>query len=217
MNNINERYLDLVIASFPCEVTDNELPLLAVDKYHPPLLIKFENVTPNNFSNDKFNFNPNILLYNFKKCDFSKLYTSLLNTYWTNLRNSNYVNVALQLFYDIIIGILETEVGCVRNTSMTYSYPHWYTKEIIHQIKLKNKFRKKYKISGNAYYLEAYKYYRINIKSLIHKQHKLYLKKIECEVISNPNFIWAHVNRSKKTFRIPAIVYYNDLEITNPQ
>lgn len=128
--NINDRYLDLVLSSFLCEVTDNELPLLPVDKYHPPLIVEFESCLHKNSLNDKLNSNPNDLFYNFKRCNYDTLHAMLINIDWSQIQFSDDVDVVVEKFYHLLYDILKIEVGFVTRAFSSDSYPNRYRKEI---------------------------------------------------------------------------------------
>lgn len=187
---------------------DNELPVLPVDKYHPSLIVKFNSCLTETHSSNRFNINPENSFYNFKTCIYCSLNTALLNIDWSELELSLNVDEAVSKFHILLYEILDTEVGFAPKISLNKHYPHWYTKNIINEIHLKNKFRLKYKNTGNRHHLETYKNIRRDIKSKVQVQYNDYLKGIKEEVVNNPNSIWSHVNRSKRKSRIPAKVFY---------
>lgn len=107
-------------------------------------------------------------------------------------------------------------MGFVTKALSSDSYPNWHTKEIINEVKIKNKCKHKYKGSGNKYYLHTYRKVRFDVKKKINKQYKSYVKTVENYIIKIPNPVWTYVNNCKKISRIPAEVLYNGLELNSP-
>lgn len=177
--NINDRYLELVLATFACEVSDNEISLLPVDNYHPPLIVKFESCTSGGSSERMFDNNPANLLYNFKHCNYFVLSTKLRKTDWSQINSFSDVNEATNKFYDLFYEILVTEASLVIKKSLSNSFHPWYNKHIINDILLKNKCRLQHKNNGNEFYSQSYKSIRQEVKKKkINKQYNNYLKKV---------------------------------------
>lgn len=96
------------MSSFLCKVTDNELPLLTVDKYHHQLIVKFESCLLSNSLKGNFNSNPDDLFFNFKHCNYNTFYTMLMNIDWSQIKFSNAVDVVVTKFCDQLYNILNT-------------------------------------------------------------------------------------------------------------
>lgn len=217
IHNINDRFLDLVIASFPCEVLSNEIPLLPVDDYHPPLTIQFETVMSPHRRDTRFVKNVNDKKFRFKNCDFTTFKLSLSNTDWGFLKDIYNVNELIDLFYNKIYELLEKHIGIVTYNHKDNKYPTWYNFKIINSIRIKEKLRRLYKSSGSKHYLIEYQRLRKEIKSEIRKAYSFYLTHVEEEIINNPSTIWTYFNKINKSSRIPRIMSYNDTELNNPQ
>ena len=92
-------------------VHHEQFPLVREDLHHPALsintLIEFPDPIPFPSATKA--------RYNFRKADYVKLYSDLLNADWSFLDAQKDVNVALREFYDVLYQILDNSVPKVGN------------------------------------------------------------------------------------------------------
>lgn len=188
--NINNRYLDLAIATFPCEVKSNDLLLLPVDTHHPPFVIQFETTKISSSMRNNFLSNIYDKKYKFKGCNLKDVKLSLLNTDWSLDYNIDNVDVLVNLFYKKLYKLIEEHIGVISQKKENLKYPKWYNSNIINSIKTKDKLRQLYKKSGLQHYLNEFHFLRHEIKMEIKKAHANYLSTLENEIIRNPSSIW---------------------------
>ena len=213
VENVNGRLLDLVISDLPnCNVSHDNAPFVREDTHHPALNIS---LVPKTINPVKFPINLNSRTYNFKKANYPALYDSLLQTDWTFLETFQDVNIACDNFYNKLYSIFDVHVPVYKNNNK--KFPIWYTAEIIKNIKLRDKYRKKYKKHNDANSAEDYKRIRSIIKYQTAEAYKNYLNDVEANLSIDPKQFWSYINNKKCTTRIPGKMYYNDAEIENPQ
>ena len=195
-NNINNnrgRLLDLVFSNLGCEIVHDNAPLVNEDIFHPALYVTLSITTKyNNFQTKKTEKS-----YNFKKANYQALYSALESTDWYYLQNFQNVDIATKEFYDKLYRILDE---CVpEHKHYKRSYPQWYSKEIINNIKDKNKHQKNYKKTKNQHHLYKFKELRSLIKQQIDKAYDNYLTKVQNSISSDSKQFWSFVHSKKKT------------------
>lgn len=210
--NVNGKLLDLVFANFKCEVNHDELPLVKEDDYHPALNICIDLKVAK-----QGNFPPNreFKSYNFKKANFPELYNVLSSVDWTFMRNVTSVDYALDMFYNTLYNIFDIYVPLYkqRNTQ----YPKWFNHDIIHIIKLKSKYHKKYISEGRIRDLNEFKRLRALAKIKIDEAYKQYMNNIENWLIAEPKSFWSFVQSKRGETRIPGRVHNNEIFYESPQ
>lgn len=122
VKNFQFKYLDLIFCSDCDEVTVREaVPMVKVDKYHPPIEIEFSVVTDNVTERD-----PDRREYNFKKANYEALNLYLSQVDW-NTEFSSCVGVdnAVDRFYEVIRFGFECFVPLKKFRDNTH--PPWYS------------------------------------------------------------------------------------------
>lgn len=211
ITNVNERLLDLVFFKKECEVLHDNAPLVPEDPHHPALFITLE------LSEQRFNnFSPNNLhkTYNFSKANFPQLYNSLLGTDWGFLNECSDINLACDKFYNKLYNLFDNHVPLYKNRK--HRYPSWYTREIINNIRLKNKYWLKYKKYKRHSDLQEFKQIRSNIKKLTNIAYKKYISDVQESVIHDPKNFWKFYQSKKKKSRIPGNMTYNNVLYNSP-
>lgn len=153
--NSNLRCLDLVLENVHTNISRSIPRILKVDRHHPALSLL---VTLIDIGSTICNLSPHFPLfnYNFKKCDYSKLYVALLNIDWPPVYKGPHT--AYACLYDTFYTILDKYVP--RYSKFSYpKFPCWYTKNIIQDHSLNLRLYKKYNKYMKRIFYE-------NIKSL---------------------------------------------------
>lgn len=214
--NCNNRLLDLVLSNtiLSAAFEVDEFPLVPVDSYHPPLSISLLiSATATNIQTFPSNNN---LRYNFHKADYQKLYSDISNVNWTFLENHNNVDCALDDFYNTLYNIFDNSVP---KSSFGYKsiYPPWFTKDIIHHLKIKYYYRRKWKATKNQFYNHEFRRLRGICKTLINDSYKCYMDKVEESILNNPKEIFRYMRSKIGSSRIPSTLTFNDTTIDSPQ
>ncbi|CAG9128665.1 unnamed protein product [Plutella xylostella] len=81
-----------------------------------------------------------------------------------------------------------------------YSYPEWYTPDIIRDIKLKAKLHKRYKTSKSTCDYEAFARCRAKVKEMIESAYNEYRHRVEKHLTEDPKAFWNYV-KSKRGSR----------------
>ncbi len=209
--NSYERLLDLAFSNFDCQVSRATEILTAEDKLHPALEIN------SSMTRKRLAYIPpkNAGEFNFKKADFPSLYRSICETDFSFLNFANDVNVAVDLLYNKLNDIFNNFVPMKKQP--TRNYPPWFNKEIIVNLKQKQKAWINHKNSQTPDSLQIFKEQRTKVKNLIRSAHKLYLKRITDEIRDNPKQFWSYLKNKNKQSGIPNIMNYKNTEINTPQ
>ena len=214
IKNDHEGLLDLVLANFVCQVGSDSLPLVPADKYHPVLNISvpLDNLVTNNFPANNANRK-----YNFKKANFPLLYSLLSDCNWELSGNFDDVNNFLTVFYQKLDEILQQCVPLyLGKKCKRFSYPVWYTAEIIKNIRYKYAFFKKWKSTGYDCYYNAFKSLRTSVKLDIDNAYCEYISGIESSIRDQPESFWKFINQRKNKTRIPGTMFFNGGMLNGP-
>ena len=80
------------------------------------------------------------------------------------LRDITDVNVAVQRFYDTLIQAFDMYVPKGASHSTNTKFPRWYTRRIIADLKLKQKYHRRLVHDTSGYYMDLYKSLRKKVK-----------------------------------------------------
>lgn len=181
--------------------------------YNPALVISIEMNNAQNYINN-FPTNHNNS-YNFRKCDFSKLYDTLLNIDWSFLSSFNDVNSICTQFFDKLDFVFES---CVpkKSASRSRKYPPWFNGSIIKKINLKERLRKQYTRTGDLSILDDFKSIRQEIKNDVNIAYKNFVQSSEKTIKSDPNKFWAFINSKKGSTNVSEEMYFDGVPLNNP-
>jgi hypothetical protein len=178
-------------------------PLVPIDQYHPPLEIEIKyyvGTSQKSTSNESQHHLETCPQWNWRKADFLGLYSHLGNLDWSDVLESCDVNAATDLFYQVVydtIDLFVPYIGRTQNFKFKYSYPKWYSSEIIWNIQNKYYHLKKYKSGRKLYNKELFKYYRSHVKFLINNAYKQHIKTVQTSIIKDPVEFWKYVKDKK--------------------
>nr|CAI5844474.1 unnamed protein product [Callosobruchus analis] len=192
------RMLDLVATNIECKVSQDLLPLVREDSYHPALSIL---CNINSRGDPQFDVNVINLAYNFKRANFVGLYNALTYIDWSFLDVVSDVNRMCDLYYKKLYSVLDLYVPKYK----TYSrkYPLWYNSDIIRNIKVKDKIHRKYLRDKRLEDYNEFSRLRRIIKQQISLAYNSYLQKIESDMIANPKQFWSFIHSKQNSTRIP--------------
>lgn len=122
MNNCDNQ-LDLVFSNNPLiNVIATENNIVPLDPYHPPLVSECT-------INDTIKHScSNQLYYDFVKANYYDMNIILAKFDWSNLYKIKDVNIALDLFYDILLNTIEKTVP--KKQTYTHTFPPWFSSEL---------------------------------------------------------------------------------------
>nr|CAH7764289.1 unnamed protein product [Callosobruchus chinensis] len=192
-NHLN-RLLDLVFSHFDYEVLLDDSMLVPEDHHHPALIINILNMST---KDSKFKFNLNIKCYNLRKTNVADLYS----TNWNLLVNVADTDVILDSFDGKIFSIFDKHINLYKN----YSHRNlpWCNSIIMKDIKLKAKFRKKFKKTRRGSDLDDCQRLRGLVKVQLKSAYDNYIEKIQISLTHDPRKLWAYVlskHGTSKTF-----------------
>lgn len=211
ITNINNRTLDIIITDLPCIVERATDAIVTEDSHHPSLTIT---ITTNYMLHTCINREH--LSYNFKKADFLHLYELLRVEEWNVLSTIKDINEAMDVFYDLLYKNFDR---CVPKTKFKINkFPPWFTREIVKDIKAKERNLKLYKKTKMEQCLTDYKFLRSKIKRDIKIAYNNYISNVENNIQHDAKVFWNFIH-SKKTNKnkIPSELTLNDVKIEGGQ
>ncbi|PZC74482.1 hypothetical protein B5X24_HaOG207739 [Helicoverpa armigera] len=206
--NCSGRQLDLVLSGRAgVSVRAGDEGLQPVDEYHPPLDISVQvssepsssrlpPASPPLYDDEH---NQIFKQWNFNKANFMQMYYLLGNIDWSDLYVLNDPNIALEFFYSKINDVFYDCVPIKKKKckKFRYTYPVWYTPDIISNIKLKYALHKKYKLSKSASDYQAFSLCRAKVKSDTMVAHDRYRDRVQDHLATDPKAFWSYF-RSKR-------------------
>lgn len=105
--------------------------------------------------------------------------------------------------------------GPERRRTVNKKYPIWFNKDIIKNIKSKDKYRLLYINTYFDGHKNLFHFYTNLPKSLISEAHKSYLISVEHKIVSEPKNFWKFICNKKSATRIPTNTTYNDVKCKN--
>lgn len=198
--NVNNRLLDLVLANVNCNVERCDSPLVPEDVQHPTLHIIVEcgftaiHRFPDNQSDS--------LAFNFRKANYPLMYDLLCKVDWTSIYETDNIDKACGIFYDILQNIFNICVPKYTSIKRKRSYPPWFDNNIIKCIRDKYTAHKNFKKLRSTYYYEKFKDLRNLCKSLINTAYQKYILDMQNNIFQDPKKLWSFVNSKRETTRI---------------
>lgn len=198
--------LDLVLSDLELDnisVTISHDPLVHPDNHHPALEVDINFPrharVPNSVSppTQSSALGPD---FNWRKGDLHGLYIELANIDWSDLLAMADVNSTVELFYNKLYDCIKRFVPIKTHSTngSRYTYPTWFTAEIIKNIKQKYFHLKRYKQEGKEFNLELFKYYREHVKNLIDIEYRRHINVIGSRIIDDPVQFWNYIKDKKK-------------------
>lgn len=198
VRNFTEHTLDLVLLNITEAHVQNcvDNALVSVDNYHPPLEISF---LVKNYGNSLKEQELSSRAYDFKRGDFTLLYHLLVNQDWSDLEKATSADASLDSFYKITNDLLSQCIPEKKTPSFNKKFPKWFSKSLIHNIKLKKHYFKlsKKRSVHKQYYKEKYSSLRSRTKCQIKQCYATFLEEIQNDITHNPNNFWKFVKEKR--------------------
>ena len=215
VQNDKNYVLDLILSNIECAVNVTDLPFVREDTPHPALVIVFNSLairdTVVNFPKNSNNRN-----YNFYKANYPLLYQLISDADWSILDRVTNVDGAVTEFYNILYNILDQAVPRYHSDRPKSSYPSWYTREIISDLKEKSRVRGRWKKSGFVQDLDLFKRLRRTIKIKIDIAYRNFVDSSENNIKSDPMKFWKFVRQRRRTSRIPGSMILGNNSFESP-
>ena len=194
--NVYSRILDLVLSNIDPIVTKASDVLVDEDPHHPSLMatIKFQKTANRNLPNSASSS------YNFHKADLNSLYEALMEVNWKSLEMCSDVDTACDTFYNILYSVLDKYVP--KYTNRKYTFPPWFTPEIIKMVRKKYRIYRKCRKYNNQNDWQVFKELRKQLKIKISGEYKIFNAKFEKDMVDNPKEFWRYVNLKKGNIRL---------------
>lgn len=214
VNNM-KRVLDLVISNVNCVVCHSLESMVSEDLFHPALSITlcFNKTYVPKFSTA---LGEN---YNFRKGNFIGLYNAIGAVNWSFLYNYSDVDFAFKAFYDTVFSCIDNFVPKItsKHPRSQASFPTWFTHDTRNLIRIKNRYRDKYKNTKSNIYYNLFCYYRSLSKRRMTSDYKEYVTLTENAVSGNPKKFWEFVQNLNHKTRVPGVMTLDNVEYSSPQ
>ena len=153
-------------------------------------------------------------MYCYKEADFIGLRETLHHIPWESVISDCPFEDCLTRFQDILFSAINQFIPQV--TLRRRSRPPWISNEIMKLIRKKKKLWKRMKASGSPDLYLKFKEMRKITKKHIHLSYVQYLKNLSMKLKTDPKLFWSFHSMKSRRKRIPEIVYYNEMQSTNP-
>ena len=213
--NEHNYVLDLALSNIECAVNATDLPFVPEDAHHPAFNVTFYSKAINNVISD-FPRNSNNRNYNFHRANYPLLYQLIYDTDWAFLDGETNVNNAVSEFYNTFYNILDQAVPLYRSDRRKSSFPSWYSKEIINDIREKSHVRNRWKRSGSERDLDMFRRLRRTIKIKIDVAYNRFIETSEHSIKSDPLKFWKFVRQRRNNSRIPGSMTRGDNRYESP-
>lgn len=206
--NFQSKTLDLVITNIhTVEVMRCHDQLVPEDPYHPaiearividvPLLIKSRSTESAS--------------YCFKRANFLQIYEDLSAVNWAHLYSISNVNEGVDYFYSKMHEIINK--SCPLSKNKLSKYPFWFTPAIIFNLKLKEKYRRKYKKINSQENYNKFKNQRALVKREIKLAYQSYISNAENSINLDSRKFWNFVKSKKSGNSKLTMMEYNGVTL----
>lgn len=198
VRNSRLRLLDLIFTNIEdITISRDESPLVSEDNDHPSIQL----VLP--YSAERINnLNANgDLKFNFRRADFVGLYNAFTNVDWSFMYHFTDVAMACTAFYNKVYCLFNQFIP--KTAAVTSTYPIWFTRDHINDIKRKNYYRLRYRKTKSVHDLNKFRELRKKVKINTKILFNNYISSVEVSVMTTPQQFWKFVRSRKNDSGIP--------------
>lgn len=203
VKNIKGSTLDLVLTSTHTSTVTRDNSLVPLeDQYHPTLQINILEKVPRSKNIRKHTDNDGkVPILNYAKADFTKILESVKTQDWTEFYSINDPNEAAVYFQNAMESLVLSSVPTRCTGNDTRSYPPWFTPQIIHAIKSKERERRKLrkKHPPSSANVEKFRALRTLSKKLIKNAYEAHMTRTENNLRENPQKFWNFIKNQKNS------------------
>lgn len=184
VKNQQNRYLDFLLTNIFDDfcVDESPSPLWKNEAFHTA--IEFSIFVHNNHNHNNWEYED---VYDYNNADYDNIRIKLNNTNWQSALKHCEVDCAVEVFYNILMEIIHSEVPLIRKRRNNSSKnPVWFNKQIINLKNRKQKFHKAYRQNKNQENLEKYLSACDHLNLAVSAALEEYNRKTENEVKSCP-------------------------------
>lgn len=204
VKNERGRALDLVVSNVNVSVGRRNLNdiLIQEDKDHPTLNLEIDR------SDIKFLASIKTSKFNFFNANYENINRELQLIDWQHTLNTNNINEAVGIFYNVINEIIRNNTPIV--TPKSDNYPKWFSKNLIEMIKDKEFYRRKMKRPNGDIYVRLFSQKRKEIKIEKRSCLRNYIASIEPIIQTNPKSFFAYTKAQKQNNKLPSAMFYKN-------
>jgi len=178
-------------------------PLSVIDKYHPPICLKF-----NLLDKISYKYPSPSLKFNFSKTDFLSLNCYLSEIDFTSINKLN-LNEALRFFYNTLNQSFELFVPKVQTKGNSSNTP-WIRRNLAQLKNKKNKAWNSYQKTKNQNkYIQFVNLYTL-YKNSLELSYTNYVEKVGSQIKTDPKSFWRFINDKRKSDEYPNFMNYGD-------
>lgn len=211
--NDYSRILDLIFVNDKEDCCINRSYPITVpeDRYHPSIelmiSIPSDNILSPAICTDK--------VFSFKNADYFALNELIVNTDWNNLLSlSLYPNGTIENMFNIFYSKMRSFMeSCIpKRIQRPLSGPPWNSKQLCRLKNKKNKYYKKYKLSGSTVDYLRYTVCRAEYTKLNRQCYSIFLFKTKNNLYHNPRLFYKFINTKKKSSGLPTTMSFQNTE-----
>lgn len=203
ISNVNDKFLDLVFCSPPCNVhvSNCSSPFVQEDRHHRALDIYL-----NLNNNIKLKSKNGYSKYDFRSADYNVINNELSNIDWQGAMNNSSPDEAVRYLYDTLNFIITNHV---RLKHVKGNHPVWFSRRTLNLIKNKDKMHRRWKKYNDEAAHDAFSYLRRDVKISVKQDYKNYVASTESNIKNNIKPFWSFISNKTGSRRLPSVVTYN--------
>lgn len=220
VQNTNGRILDLCLSNIVHDQVQCQRAsfLLCREESHHPAV-----ETSLNLRAARFTVSNVFTQYNYRKANYEMVNQKLMVVDWVAVFSSLDVNRSVSRFYEILHEVIAEFVP--KKLVKSDKYPIYFTKQLITEIKKKNRLHKKFMKAKKAnlpigvvqFYYEEFRSCRTRLKELQRKLESEYLSRVQTNARSNIKEFWAYSKSLRKSNSFPQQMKLDGNMFENPQ
>lgn len=199
--NFLGRRLDLVISNINnLAIQKCVSSLIVEDNYHPSLRIDFSVKTT-----DVKKIN-SVYTYDYSKGNYLLLHSMMRDVNWDSLLNISNPNDCMSELYCKLYNVLDKTIPKKISSKSFHKrkFPHWFSKDLIKKINIKNKMHRRNKFSIE------FRDLRTSIKAQTKVEFREYHKNIEHNASLDPSGFWKFIKSKSQGNGVPEHIIHND-------
>ncbi|XP_076672265.1 uncharacterized protein LOC143371199 [Andrena cerasifolii] len=200
--NSSDAMVDLIFVNdFDVSVGISIDYLIALDAYHPPLILRLGVLAP---SGDQSKVGASY--YDFKCGDYPKVINYLNSVDWDSITRAIDPDLAVDRLYAHLNAVIEAYIP--QRTIRRALFPRWMSSRLKYLSRQKKKAPKEFKVSNSRCDYWNFSSLRSQCKFLMKKDYRAYVERVENSVQRDVKSFWSFVNAKRGTRGLPSNMHH---------